>query len=81
MLHVGVCCVLLCLFLVALWSPAGIGLISWVSCLLCYVTFPNVLVHIRVKGEVGAFITDIFIEIQIKFPGRKQRQTSKYFCS
>ena len=37
-----VCVVLWCLFLVALWSPAGEGLTSWLSCLLCYVTFPNV---------------------------------------
>ena len=31
-----------CLFLVALWSPAGKGLTSWLLCLLCFVTFPNV---------------------------------------
>ena len=42
MLHVGVCCVVLsCLFFVALWSPAGKALTSWPSCLLCFVTFPN----------------------------------------
>ena len=34
------CCV--CLFFVALWSPAGKGLASWLSCVLCFVTFPNV---------------------------------------
>ena len=37
-----VCVLLLCLFLVSLWSPAGKGLTSWQSCLLCSVTFPNV---------------------------------------
>ena len=37
-----VCVVLSCLFLVALWSPAGKGLTSWLSCLLYFVTFPNV---------------------------------------
>ena len=37
-----VCGVLWCLFLVALWSPAGKGLTSWLSCVLCFVTFPNV---------------------------------------
>ena len=41
-----VCVVLSCLFLVALWSPAGKELTSWLSCLLCFlvffVTFPNV---------------------------------------
>ena len=42
MLHVSVCCYLWCLFLVALWSPAGKELTSWLSCLLCFVTFPNV---------------------------------------
>ena len=61
--HVGMCCavafmlvcvVLSCLFLVALWSPAEKELTSLLSCLLCFVTFPNVLVHIRIKGEVGA---------------------------
>ena len=36
-----VCVMLLCLFLVALWSPAGKGLTSWLSCLLSFVTFPN----------------------------------------
>ena len=34
--------VLSCLFLVALWSPAGKGLTSWLSCLLHFITFPNV---------------------------------------
>ena len=37
-----VCVVLSCLFLIALWSPAGKGLTSWLLCLLCFVTFPNV---------------------------------------
>ena len=37
-----VCVVLSCLFFVALWSPAGKGLTSWLSCLLYFVTFPNV---------------------------------------
>ena len=32
---------LLCLFLVALWSTAGKGMTSWLSCLLSFVTFPN----------------------------------------
>ena len=36
-----VCVVLSCLFLVALWSPAWERLISWLSCLLCFATFPN----------------------------------------
>ena len=41
-LHAGVCCAIVsCLFLVAVWSPAGKGLTSWLSCLLCFVTFPN----------------------------------------
>ena len=34
--------VLSCLFVVALWSPAGKGLTSWLSCLWRFVTFPNV---------------------------------------
>ena len=28
-----------CLFIVALWSPAGKGLTSWLSCMLCYLCF------------------------------------------
>ena len=36
------CVMPLCLFLVALRSPAGKGLTSWLSCLLSFVTFPNV---------------------------------------
>ena len=39
-MFVGV--VMLCLFFVALWSSAGKGLTSWLSCVLCFVTFPNV---------------------------------------
>ena len=27
---------------VALWSAAGKGLTSWLSCVLCFVTFQNV---------------------------------------
>ena len=37
-----VCVVMSCLFFVTLWSPAGKGLTSWLSCVLCFVTFPNV---------------------------------------
>ena len=37
-----VCVIMLCLFFVALWSSAGKGLTSWLSCVLCFVTFPNV---------------------------------------
>ena len=29
------------LFFVALWSPAGKGLTSWLSCMLCFVISPN----------------------------------------
>ena len=32
---------LVCSF-VALWSPTGKGLTSWLSCVLCFVTFPKV---------------------------------------
>ena len=57
MLHVNVCCDVV-LFLAALWSPAGKALISWLLCVLCFLVlfhFPKcVLVHIRIKGEVGA---------------------------
>ena len=56
MLHV--CVVLSCLFLAALWSPAGKGLTSWLSCVLSFLVFCHfpkfVLVHIRIKGEVCA---------------------------
>ena len=37
-----VCVMLLCLFLLALWSPDGKGLTSWLSCLMSFVSFPNV---------------------------------------
>ena len=37
-----VCIVLSCLFPVALWSSAGNWLTSLLSCLLLFVTFPNV---------------------------------------
>ena len=36
-----VCVVLWFLFLVALWSPTGKGIISWLSCLFVFFTFPN----------------------------------------
>ena len=53
-----VCVLMSILFLAALWSPAGKGLISLLSCVLCFLVlfrFPKcVLVHFRIKGEVGA---------------------------
>ena len=52
------CVVLSCRFLAALWSPAGKELASWLSCMLCCLVFchfpKGVLVHIRIKGDVGA---------------------------
>ena len=36
-----VCVVMSCLFFLALWSPAGIGLTTLLSHVLCFVTFPN----------------------------------------
>ena len=48
-----VCVVMTCLFFAALLSPAGRGLISLLSCVLCHFS-KCVLVHIRIKGEVGA---------------------------
>ena len=46
-----------CLFLPALWLPAGKELISGLSCVLCLRVlchFPKrVLVHIRIMDEVG----------------------------
>ena len=50
--------VLSCLILAALWSPAGKGLTSWLTCVLCFLVFyqfpKHVLVHIRIKGDAGA---------------------------
>ena len=37
-----VCDVMSSLFFVALWSTAGKELTSWLSCVLCFVIFPNV---------------------------------------
>ena len=46
-----------CLFLAALWSPAGKGLTSRLSCVLSFLLFCHfskyILIHIRTKGEVG----------------------------
>ena len=46
-----VCDVLSCLFLAALWSPAGKGLTSRLSCVLCFLAFchfpKSILVDIR----------------------------------
>ena len=41
MLHVGVCCNVVSVFC-SLWSPVEKELTSWLSCVLCFVTFPNV---------------------------------------
>ena len=50
-----VCVVLSCMFLLALWSPTGKKLTSWLSCFVMFCHFPKcVPVHIRIKGEVGA---------------------------
>ena len=52
--YMSVGIMLSCLFLVHLWSPAEKGLTSWLGCLL-FCHFPKyILVHIRIKGEVGA---------------------------
>ena len=51
-----VCAVMSCLFLVAFWSPDGKGLTSLLLCLFFYHFLKCVLVHIRIKGEVGAVI-------------------------
>ena len=50
-----VCVMLLCLFLVALWSPAGKGLTSWLSYLLV-LSLSQMCAgpHQKIKGEVGA---------------------------
>ena len=49
-----VCDVMSFLFFVALWSPVGKGLTPWLLFVL-FCHFPKyVLVHIRIKGEVGA---------------------------
>ena len=49
--------ILSCLFLVALRSPAGKGLTSWLSFVLCFLVFYHVpicvLIHTKTKGEVG----------------------------
>ena len=48
------CVVMSFLFFVALWSPVGKGLTTWLLFVL-FCHFPKyVLVHIRIKGEVGA---------------------------
>ena len=48
-----VCVVLSCLFLAALWSPAGKGLTSWLFYVLCFPVFCRfpkyVLVHIKIR--------------------------------
>ena len=50
-----VCVMLLCLFLVALWSPAGGGADLFAVVFVEFCHIPKcVLVHIRIKGEVGA---------------------------
>ena len=34
-----VCHMLTCLFIAALWTPAGKGLTSWLSCMFCFIVF------------------------------------------
>ena len=50
--------VMLHLVCVVLSLPAGKGLISWLSCVLCFLVFCHfpkcVLVLTRIKGKVGA---------------------------
>ena len=48
-------CIHACLFVDALWSPAGKGLTYWLLFVMSKCHFPKgVLVHIRIKDEVGA---------------------------
>ena len=54
MLHVGVCCALVsvpCSFVVTYWERAD--LLAVVFVVFCHFS-KNVLVHIRIKGRVGA---------------------------
>ena len=48
------CVVLSRLFRVALCSPAGKGLTSWLLCVVFCHFLKCVIVYIRIKGEVGA---------------------------
>ena len=46
-----------CLFIEALWSPAGIGLTLWLSCLLCFIVF--VTFPYSVLGQLWYLIVSI----------------------
>ena len=47
-----------CLFIAALWSPAGKGLISWFHCVLCFLEFLS-LFPLGVLGQVWSITVSI----------------------
>ena len=44
--------ILPCLFLAALWSPAGKELISWLSFMCCYLVFSSLSNMVSCSGDV-----------------------------
>ena len=45
-------CHVFCQFIVALWSPAGKGLTSWLSCMWCFIVICHFLMWIPGSGVV-----------------------------
>ena len=56
-IYVFVFVMLSCLFIAALWSPAGKGLTSWLSCVMFYCVFVDFLCG--VLGQVWCLIISI----------------------
>ena len=63
-----------CLFLAALWSPAGKGLTSWLSCVLCFHVFGHF--PIWCSGQVWYLFVSIphlcllcYLDSENKSPG------------
>ena len=47
---------LFCLFLAAFWSPAGKGLTSWLSCVLCFLNMFLALFHMAFRIRCGTWL-------------------------
>ena len=73
--------ILSCLFLAALWSPAGKGLTSWLSCVWCFLVFLSLshmvsgvmqmwclVVTCRERADLLALLCVVFPCVFVTFP-------------
>ena len=64
-IYVFMSVMLSCLFNAALWSPAGKGLISWLSCMWCFLVFLSLSHVVSPTWLYGFLIFALFLTLSI----------------